>query len=367
MYIIFCLILIIACILSSGKYENRKGFIKFSSLFLIFISTFRHPAVGKDTWGYIQGFLDASSKSWLDVTDMFWEKYLNPAPGIGKDPMFYIFERAMSTICHNEYIYLFVIAVIVLVPLGILVYRNTSNSRQALVFYLFYLNYFYTFIPNAAIRQAIACSFALWGYIALQSNWRFPLLKFILFVVAGSFFHKSVLITLLILPFIYANKPKLVIYCSLLGFVFMLFAYQEVGTFLVADNGIYDMYTTGFYESRGAGRPIFVILVFALAYLIQIIGIARNKNIRENNLAYVGSAITIVLLPLIWMDPSAVRVIVFTGVWFAIMLPKSIDLMPKSFRQLVYYGIILILVGRFLVSPLDYWFCWQSPDIILGN
>ncbi len=368
MYILFCIILIIAYFLCSGKYKNRKRYIKFSSLFLVLLSTFRHPAVGKDTYGYIQGFLGASNKSWLDVTDMFWEKYLNPDPAIGKDPMFYIFERAMSTVCHNEYFYLFVIAIIVMVPLGILVYKNTTNTRQVLIFYLFYLNYFYTFIPNAAIRQTIACAFALWAFIALQSNQKSKNLKFIALIVAGSFFHKSVLVTLLVLPLLYIRRSKFIIYGSLLGFIIMLYAYQYVGSFLVSENGIYDMYSSSsYYDSTGSSRPIFVIIVFALAYFVQIIGIGKDRNIKEKKLAYIGSAMTIVLLPLIWMDPSAVRVIVFTGVWFAIMLPRSIEMLPKPFGQLVYYAFILILVGRFLVSPLDYWFCWENPGIMLGN
>lgn len=368
MYILFCIILIIAYSLCSGQYENRKGYIKFCSLFLILLSAFRHPGVGKDTYGYIQGFLAASSKSWQDVTAMFWDKYLNPDPTIGKDPMFYIFERAISTVCHNEYIYLLLIAIIVIVPLGILVFKNTTNTRQVLIFYLFYLNYFYTFIPNAAIRQSIACSFALWAFIALQSSQKSKILKFIVLIVAGSFFHKSVLITLIVLPLLYIKSPKFILYGSLLGFAIMLYAYQYVGMFLVADNNIYDMYSSSsYYDSTGTNRPVFVLLVFALAYFIQILGIGKDKNIESNNLAYVGSSMTIVLLPLIWMDPSAVRIIVFTGVWFALMLSKSIDMLPISMKRLAYYAFILILVGRFLVSPMDYWFCWQSPDIILGN
>lgn len=364
MYILFCIILIIAYSIYSGR---RKGYVKFCSGFLILISTFRHSVVGKDTWGYIQGFLDANKKSWLDVTDMFWDKYFNPAPGIGKDPMFYIFERAMSMICHNEFIYLFVIAIIIMVPIGILVYRNTTNTRQVLIFYLFYLNYFYTFIPNAAIRQSIACAFALWAYIVLQSGQKYSILKSVALIVAGSFFHKSVLITLLILPLLYVKKPKLIVYGSLVGFVVMLFAYQYVGAYLVADNGVYDMYSSGsFYDSTGSSRPIFVILVFTLAYLVQFLGIKRDEYIEENTLAYVGSAMTIMLLPLIWMDPSAVRVIVFSGVWFSIMLSKSIDLLPVSIRQLIFYAFIFILVGRFLVSPLNYWFYWQDPGIMIG-
>ena len=359
--------MIVAYLLCSGRYENRKGYIIFCSLFLIFLSAFRHAGVGKDTYGYIQGFLNAQNKSWLDVTDMFWERYINPDPGIGKDPMFYIFERAMSVVCHDEHIYLFVIAIIIMVPLGVFVYKNTINTRQVLIFYLFYLNYFYTFIPNAAIRQTIACSFALWAFIILQSNHRLKILRFITLIIAGSFFHKSVLITLLMLPLIYLKRPQFIAYTALLGFALMLFFYKYVGFILVADNGIYDMYSnSSYYESTGTSRPIFVILVFALAYLVQLLAVGLDKN-RVNNMAYAGSAMTIVLLPLIWMNPSAVRIIVFTGVWFAIMLPKSIDMLPRSYRQLVYYAFILILVGRFLVTPLDYWFCWDNPNLNLGN
>jgi len=363
MYLFIAIFFTIAyCFCCRGNQNTRRNYIVFVTIILILLSALRHPAVGNDTYGYIRNLLQADSENWKDILQNFVLKYTNPGE-IGKDPGYALFNKLISIFSTNSVVLFLIVAAILMIPFGIFVYRNVRKMAGILFAYLFYLNFFYSYLPNSAIRQSIALACVLVGYLILQSTTKKKLLKFVLFVLLASFFHKSALVALLFPLSTYIINPKYILRLGLIGFIAMLFLYPLVGGVLSGFSDVYEMYgENSFYGTRHE-RPYLVIILFGLFYIIALYAKSRDKDILKHNDAYVGAALTMIFLPLIWMDPSAIRISAYFGIWFCVLIPYSVDLVPKSIKQMILILVLSSLILRAGISPSVYKFNWQKMQL----
>lgn len=345
------------------NYESgAKSFIFIVSILLILLSGLRHEGVGNDTYAYIMNFENSVDLSWKGVFDDYFRRYFSPVDNGEKDPGYLFVLKLMHTLGVNSREYLFIVAIILITPLGFFVYQNSTNLKMVLFSYSFYMILFYGYLPNSAIRQSLALSCILWAYVFLIKS---KLLTSICLIIVGSMFHKSALITLTIIPFLYLNNVQTIYKWFLLPFVGILMFPENVAQILVSNNEIYSGYSSGtFYSSAGYSRPYMIILLIAIFYILGW-GYIRKFNrciiSRQQRLLFLGCAYTFMLVPLIWVNPSALRIISYFGPCMAIVVGSCISKLKEM--KLLFPLLILVFFYKSISQNDYYHFMWEKMEM----
>ena len=356
--ILFCILFYLLCKNKANK-STIKHYIITITVLLIAVSGLRHEAVGNDTFSYIRLFDKICIEEWGQIVDGFWEAYINPSSD-AKDPGQFIIIKALSYISSDSRMFLFIVAAILLIPLGIFVYRNSESLETPCFFYVFYITMFYPYLPNSAVRQSLALAMLIIGFLALQKR---KVLSFLLVLFMATFVHKSVIIAALIIPFYYIKNTRLCYKLCLLLFVFMLFYYQYVGVFLSMQSDIYEMYGTGEYYSYNHSVPYMVILMILGLYFLGWTGINKDIAITNKRLVYGGAAMTLVWVVMVRLDPSVIRLTAYFGPWMGLMVPDSLKLISKRNFKVVFMILLLVFVVRACITPDNYHFLWQDMEL----
>lgn len=346
---------------SANKSNPRtiKRYITCITFLLILVSGLRHEGVGNDTYAYIQHFEYLASTPWSDIFSDFWNLYLNPGEE-GKDPGELVFIKLCTVILPNSRWFLFAVAILLLIPLGVLVYRNSRSLETPCFFYVFYIAMFYQYLPNSAVRQSLALTLLIIGYLMLQKD---KVRSFILLVFVATFIHMSIAIALLIIPFYYFKNTKALYAITIILFIVMLFTYRYVGLFLSMQSDVYEGYGTGTYYSQGQSAPFMVILMMLALYIIGLLGIFKDTEAYNKRLVYGGAALTLVWVVLVRLDPSMIRLTAYFGPWMGLMIsPALMKWRPKDYKIFLVF-LLLMFVARALITPDNYHFIWQEMQL----
>lgn len=355
--------LIVICILLYYGIKNKtdkrtiKKYVVFITFLLILVSGLRHEAVGNDTYAYMNHFDRLSSMKWSEIMDGFWGAYLHPGEnGNGKDPGELIIIKLLTYILPGPRSFIFVVSALLLIPLGIFVYQNSEDLSTSCFFYVFYISMFYPYLPNSAVRQSFALALLLVGYLLLQKE---KVWQFILCLFLSTFIHKSIIISILILPFYFFKKTKRLYKWSFVLFIIMLFAYQYVGLFLSTQSDIYEMYGDNYF-TQGRPAPFMVIIMMTALYIIGLLGLRNDRDAYKNRLIYGGAAMTLVWVVMVRLDPSIIRLTAYFGPWMGLMVPTSIKLWDKRYFNLIFFIVLMVFVIRAVMTPDNYHFLWQE-------
>ena len=360
------LVLILICILlyyfnkNNDSRKTIKSYVIFITLLLVAVSGFRHEAVGNDTYAYMRAF-DNFSASWSDIFIDFWDAYLNPGVnGNGKDPGEQVIIKTLTYVIPNSRCFLFVVSVMILIPLGVFVYRNSETLETPCFFYVFYITMFYPYLPNSAIRQSFALTLLLIGFLLLQKGkWK----SFLALLFIATFIHKSIFIAILILPFYYLKQTRVYYRLSLLLFVMMLFTYQYVGILLSAQSEIYEMYGTGAFYAYNQSVPYMVILMMFGLYLVGWLGIKNDDEAVDMRLMYGGAAMSLVWVVMVRLDPSLIRMTAYFGPWMGLMVPHALRKWKPNSFETIFTLILIIFTIRAFITPDNYHFMWQEMKL----
>lgn len=336
--------------------DCRVVFITIASLLLIAFSSLRHQGVGVDTYVYMLGFESMRSVSWSTLTVDFLPNYLGLNGYAGRDPGFDLLQKILVTIIPNGRFLLFASSSFLFYSLGLFLYRTQCSMKQLYFFYIFYIVLFNDYIPNAAVRQTFAFSFVLLGYCCLING---NLKKFILWVIIGSLIHKTALLALVLAVLYYVKNVKLVYKAGLLAFIGVVMFYQQIGSFFLMGDAIYGSYIESSYYDE-ASKPIMVVLLMAIFYFIILFSLKRDMDIYDNRLYYYGSLIAIVLTPLLWLDPSLLRLVVFFGPFLGLNIGNAIE--NSKMKNILFVGLIVIFSLKSLSSS-EYKFMWQDMQM----
>lgn len=327
---------------------RRKRVCLVGTLNWIILSGLRNISVGADTESYKIMFDVAKNKSWNNVIDEIYQKYILGAGD--KDPGFLVFEKIIQFISNDFQIFLIIIAIIFFVPMGILIYKNSEN---VLISFILFSTLFYSFFAITGLRQTVATSIVVWGGIGLIKNKK--LIPFIFLVILSSTIHAS---AICFLPFYWISKIKinrltLILYWIVIALVFA-FRYQFLSVLQILVG--YENYQ--YYEGASAG--MFMYLLIAVAIFVTLF----YENIISVNTEFQSISINALMMscvfcPLLLINPSFMRVVQYYSIFLIFLLPNSQYVFkPGQSRQVFNISICAIMILLLINNSPNYSFCF---------
>lgn len=329
----------------SGK-QGRKLFVVFAVLSWVVISGLRHDSIGADTLAYRYSFDRVANVSWAELWGRFVNIIFLGEPG--KDPGYSLIEKLIHTLLPDYQVFLFLIALIFTVPLGIWVYRY---SRDPYISILLYSTLFYSFFAITGQRQTLAtASVVFLGYELIRKR---KLIPFLALVLISSTVHRSALV---FLPFYFIANIRInrgYLLFVLAGFILLFIFRVPVALFFQDVSG----YDYGVYDRAGTTNfTIVLLLVFIVALLQYRHVITRNPNAIHYYNALVAA---LLLTPLTWVNPSAMRAVQYYSIFLMLLIPELIwSFLPKD-RRVVYIVVVSLLLILFLRSNTQFRFFWS--------
>lgn len=347
------LILVAAVFLLWDKPTRTKRaiFCALASLQWILLSGLRHVSVGADTLAYKVWSFDL-------LRDTPWSEVLRSLQGwftgqsAVKDPGYSVLVKSVQFLSVDYQVFLIFIAVLFTVPLGVFIFRYSAEPCAS---FLVYSCLFAGFFAVTGIRQTVATALVvLVGYKFIKER---RLLPFLLLTMIAFTIHKS---SLVFLPFYFLAQKKITggYVTAVIGLAAGVAVYRNQLMRLLGALSGYEQYAQ---QWAGAGTAVFTAMLVAVAAVAlwrapAVIGGDEDARIWYN--ALFGA---LVLVPLTYVDPSAMRVVMYYSLFLLLLVPAVITSFTDAReRVLVYYvaaSALLVLFAR--VVP-KYLFFWQG-------
>lgn len=328
--------------------NNKKIFVTFATLQWILISGLRHISIGADTITYKFSFNRALNTSWVDAFNRFINGIFYGAEI--KDPGYMFFEKFIGIFTGNYQVYIFIIAIIFMIPFGRFVYKN---SREPLMSFLIYSTLFYSFFSLTGHRQTIATALVvLLGYELIKER---KLFRFIVLILIASTIHKSAIV---FFPFYFIadikiNKKYLMSWSIIIFLTILL------------RNKIYVLLEIIFDYNLSEANVVGGTIMFTLM-MVLINGVAfwrlkpLLKNNPQSNHFLNASFIALLFTLMTFVNQGFMRVQQYYSLFIVLLIPEIIKSFNKKERVLVYFISVSVLMLLFVRGNPKYLFFWQG-------
>ena len=336
--------------------SSHKKYIIFMMLLLTLQSGLRNLAVGPDTYNYYNKFVDISNANWNELFNKISAFYTS---GEGKDPAYYFLLKFIQIFIPDFQLYLIALATFFFFALGRLFYRYTNNNYEVLLGVTLYQCLFYSFYSITGLRQTFATAFL---FLAVPYVLERKFLKFLLLVLIASTQHKT---ALLFVPFYFLllfKSPKKVILFAFIMCAQMSYFVKSLTANLLAGT-FFDQYTIYLEGYEMAGAHTFTLFILSLGLWILFASSKRNERFSLNTLFINSIAVSIAISPLLWIDPSNMRIVQYYSVFSIIILPVLTSVTFKNNTHLFYSLLIIILTIYTISRDLEYTFFWQEAEL----
>lgn len=336
----------------------RKKYIKIICFILILQSGLRNVAVGDDTFAYKEGFEDVTDTSWGEIKHQFENYFIDEKV---KDPGYIVFQKIVQFFTNDYQIFLLLVAVLFFSAFGMFIYNNTDTLKHVIFAFVIYMALFYWFFSITGIRQTLATAFTIFAFELLKKR---KFIWFFILVFLAINMHKTALVFLPMF-FIYLIKNTKVIkviyvFMLLLFPVFMVFRNNLV---LIAQNAFgYKEYEE--IQESGTFTFTFLILSLSMIALFNSRSLLKIKN--EMKYFYFAFAMVIILVPLSYINPSLLRIVMYYSIFIMVFTPYIIEsfsiISLKLSKDLYVVGIsvILLLFLKTNLNSPEYGFFWEE-------
>ena len=352
MYIIVALIIIVLPIVFdqtdlSMDTKNRL-YLFVSGVILVLLTGLRSYTVGADTDNYLASFETVKDSDFIQLV-MRIRTSMNIET---RDPFYDVFVKVFQTVISADYrMYMFFIGIAFTVPLLIWIYRYSTDYRLSL---LVYICMFFSFYGTTGYRQTLATAIiVLIGDKYIRNK---KIVPFAILTVIAFLFHRSALV---FFPFYFLSRIRITKRFILSVFVFEVIAFifkNQLSDFFKYISGYGEMYT-GQYEGAGTWTlttALIAILFFTMLFKTQIMS---NDEYSQMNINAV--VLAIVFLPLTFVNPSALRVVMYFELYLVFHMKSLIYGFTEKSRPFAYAAICLLLILLCVKSGVNYSFMWQ--------
>ena len=357
-YILLLFVVLYICLRNYQYKTSAKVFIIISSIVLIMLSGLRHEGVGSDTYAYMNFFEDMQYTSWDEILHNFFQRAFMPDVYEERDPGLSIIMKSLWQLGMSSRGYLFFVAAFLIIPLGVVIYKFSENLKVVLYTYVFYAGMFYGYLPNSAVRQSMALAFVLWAFLLLR-NRRFVFS--VIFILAGAIIHRSAFIALPLIPLLYTKRTTLLYTLAIILFFIIIFMQDNFITLALGEDSIYQNYGS-YYMDNMQEKPFKVILLMLFHYLVSMIYVWKcKKETMQNRIIILSSAASFALVPLIWINPSALRSISYFGIFVPTLLAMTCSSMRLG--KVLLLSLILLFLYQSDPRESNYHFMWEQMDL----
>jgi len=332
------------------SWRNKKLFCILATSQWVLLSGLRHVSVGVDTFTYEGSFRRTLHQTWGHLFENFLDSMFGE--GMVKDPGYNILEKVFQIFSTNFQLYLIFIALVMTVPFGIWIYKNSKEPVMSFLIYSCLFGYSASMIM---MRNTIAMSlvvFTGYKYIKERRFWPFLALAMLALTI-----HRSAII---FLPFYFlANKKITRSYLmSMSAIVPIIFFFRNKFIIILTQFAPqYEGYRTQFI---GAGAWNYLTLMT----LIFIVSISRLKIMMANNIHvthYINALLmSFIFMPLGFISPAVLRVSLFYAFFITLLIPEIFDSLTKEDRKIVYYVAFAVLLTMYIRITPEYLFFWQG-------
>ena len=325
---------LIYTILKQNRCNSRhliKYFVVIITLQLVVILALRDFTVGTDVPNYVTHFRFIAENSFDAIFELRHE--------IG----YKILNKAISFFTTNNQVFLTIVAILSIAPVGRFIYKN---SRMPFLSFIIYIAFNYYSFVFSGLRQAIAYGIIFISYDYIKNR---KLAKFLICVSLASLFHKSALI---FLPayFLYRIKLNKKVISFLVLFDLIIFIYRrEIFAFFI--NNFYQSYSI--VESDSYSWMIFCTIIVLLSSFFY------KKMIKispDNNGLFIFLLVGISLMLFASVGTNVMRVADYYYMFVIIFIPEVMTAI-KDEKLVLLVGYLLI-VGLII---LYFWFLSGSP------
>lgn len=357
-YIFYIMILVLEscllCIANARTGEtlsikrNDRVYVILVTVQFLLLSALRNSTVGADTQYYIEYFQAIDDNyTWSQMVSYLAGGFLGERRWF--EPLFTLFVKCVHIFTDNPQIYLSVIAIIIMIPLGKFIY---DNSRNVALSFMIYMCLFFQCFGITAVRQSLALSIAVLGgyhFVKEQKIW-----KFFICVAVGMLFHVSAII-ILPLYFVYHYKPGKVAKTVYIGIVLLLLMFHD--QIIEALSNVTGLAYAG---SEGAKAFNMVIIMLAIT-LFCLWKYDKLVEIREENKGIINAVLLgTLILPFSQVDSVYMRLSYFYYMFLMILIPEILLLFPKKCKNIFTVCAYAGMIALFARHGLQYSFFWQA-------
>lgn len=317
----------------------KKWYCILCSIVLIVLIGFRDISLGQsDTEKVYSVIFNYFSK--VDMTETL--RYIERQ---NIEKTFYIIMKFFTSTFKSFHIFLFFICIPYIASVSYLIYKHSKFPVLSYVIFLA-LNYFS--LSFTLLRHVIAMAFIIIALIFLLKDKK---IKFLVFVLLASLFHKTALIFLIayFCDKFRVNMKQVILLIIVLTFIFFFGNDIMNIVFTLINSSHYMGYKTSSGDSIGFFIINVLLLIFSMKYLKNYI----SENSKEAQIIMNLQFLTVIMSSFIMFIGEAFRMSTYFGIFSIILVPNSLSFEKnKKLKTIIYISMISVFIGYFFGSTI---------------
>lgn len=350
---------------NSDNKINRRLYIILCSAVLIFVAAMRNPEFFTDTYS-----IDSSNYKYMfeNTYDMGWDEFFVTVymryfgGGAEEAEVGYIaLNKVIGLFTHDFAIFSLLADLLFFVPLGIILYRYSTNIYGLIFAFVYYISLIQVFLIGGG-RQMFAVGLDMMALLAVIDRRR---IRAIIFFLVGVSIHFSSLLFAIPLLAIWFNiKPSLLkiihVICFALFPIVLAFPNQMI-QYMGNTVGMEKYSDYGTRAIQG-GSEIFIFLIELLS-LFCLVAIKRRDLVSSQKIRtfYVMAPLFTLFAPLIISNGTMIRISLYYHLFLTLLVPFAIDCAFGTKNNGVVYAIAIGALSALSLAGggMTYYFFWQ--------
>ena len=359
-FIIFPFIILLGLFLTNDNDKNRKLYIIIVLLILSLESALRSLFLVADTYSYYEMFTQrVPDMTWNDLWIGFKNRYFGQIEE-DFDFGFYFLQKCLGYITHSFQVFTFLSQLLFYIPLGLFLYKYSTNIRQLIFAFVFYVALLHVSALGGG-RQLLARGCWIMAFMLINERKYY---KGALWLLLGATFHYSVLIVVIAvaLGFLKVKQLKTVHLMAFLLLPLMILFSREFIMLLGSLAGSERYASYGEHEVVG-GATTFVVLMIILSLFCYIM---LNRKILDSNYykrkLYAMLPCLTIFSPLIIHDGVMIRLSSYFHLFIMLLVPFAIEELKDRKTVIAVYTLMIgaLLFLALKDGGLEYYFFWQD-------
>lgn len=345
-YVVFLVfILLVGALCYSIKWADRKNellFLNITWIAMFFLCVLRASSVGRDVPGYESAYLLTQTVPFGDFDYIYFENG-------------YVLLMKLCLFLKMPFQwFLTIVYFIIQTPIYYYIRKCSKNYFLATLVYVCYM--FFEF-NLTGIRQALAASIVLIGYILYIYSKKHAWLKFLVLVLIASTFHKSALICLVFLGVNLIKSLKnyvITIACGSLGLFFVrgyllqyLKEFFEKGS-MKADAGVY----IGLNFFFTLGVAVLFLISFAKAGYYSENGKKSHLLTARNHETNIRLFLLGILALVLFGSDTGARSYMMFSQAMIVQLPNALECWKPQDKRVMQFVVMIFLLAFFFTNSL---------------